>query len=132
MEVWAWKSMISLPKTTPTLAVMFCTRALFASIQIEMKQLLFLHKVLQKEEGHWTKVSLYSIREHNIGWAKQINEILEAWGVEQNWDVIKQKHRNAWKKEVQQAAEKKNKELLISGCVSRQRGEETIKTKIHE
>ena len=37
MEVWAWKSMIGLPKTTPTAAVIFSTGALFASIRIEMK-----------------------------------------------------------------------------------------------
>ena len=120
--------MIGLPKTTPTAAVMFSTGALFASIGIEMKQLIYLHVVLQKEEGHWTKNALYSIKEHNAGWARQIDEILETWGLELDWDIIKLENRNIWKKEVGQAAERLNKDAIKANCVARKRGEETVKT----
>ena len=129
MELWAWKSMIGLPKTTPTAAVMFATGALFPSIRIEMKQLIFLHQILQKEEVHYTKISLYSIKEHDAGWACQIDKILRTWELELDWDVIKMKSRNAWKKEVEQAAERLNKSAIKSNCIARKRGEETIKTK---
>ena len=39
------------------------------------------------------------------------------------------KTRNAWKKEVEQAAERLNKSAIKSNCIARKRGEETIKTK---
>ena len=129
MEVWAWKSMIGLPMTTPTAAVMFATGALFASIRIEMKQLIYLHQVLQKDDDHLTKVSLQSIKEHNVGWARQIEETLVAWELETDWDVIKSKSRNAWKKEVEEAAERLNKSAIKTHCIARKRGEEITKTK---
>ena len=129
IEIWAWKSMLGLPKTTPTPAVIFCTGALYASIRVEMKQLLYLHKVLQKEPDHWTKQSLYAINDHNIGWAKQIRETLETWGLEIEWDTIKEKTSNTWKNEVSNAAEKKNLEKLKTECFKKIRGDKTAKTK---
>ena len=88
MELWAWKSMIGLPKTTPTAAVIFCCGALYPSIRIKTKQLLYLHKVLSKEENHWTLQTLQDLRERDIGWAKQIEGILSAWGLEEDWNTI--------------------------------------------
>ena len=88
MELWAWKSMIGLPKTTPTAAVIFCCGALYPSIRIKTKQLLYLHKVLSKEENHWTLQTLQDLRERDIGWAKQIEGILRAWGLEEDWNTI--------------------------------------------
>ena len=70
-EVWAWKSMIGLPKTTPTVAVMFCCGSLYPSIRIKMKQLLYLHKVLQKGSESGMYSTLSEVKEQNIGWAKQ-------------------------------------------------------------
>ena len=32
IKIWAWKSMIGLPKTTPSAAVLFCSGALYPSI----------------------------------------------------------------------------------------------------
>ena len=58
MKIWAWKSMLGLPKTTPTAAVMFATGGLYASIRVQIKQLIYLHKLLQKPEDHWTRTTL--------------------------------------------------------------------------
>ena len=91
MEVWAWKSMLGLPKTTPTAAIMYVTGALYASIRVQTKQLIYLHRVLQKDEDHWTKTTLQTLYRRNIGWAKQISENLLEWGLETNFDVIKTK-----------------------------------------
>ena len=129
MELWAWKSMIGLPKTTPTAAVIFCCGALYPSIRIKTKQLLYLHKVLNKEEDHWTLQTLQDLRERDIGWAKQIEGILSAWGLEEDWNTIKNKSYNAWKKEVEKEAEKKNKEKLMDECLNKKRGQDTYKTK---
>ena len=119
MEIWAWKSMLGLPKTTPTAAVMYCTGAMYASVRIEAKQLIYLHKVLHKPDGHWTKLTLYSLKEHQIGWAKQIEAIIEAWHVENDWEEIKKKSLKAWKIEVGKAAEAKNREKLKEECCTK-------------
>ena len=96
IEVWAWKNMLGLPKTTPTAAIVFTTGSLYASICVQIKQLIYLHKVLQKQNRHWTKLSLFTLREHNIGWAKQIDETMVQWGLDSNWDIIKEKSKNQW------------------------------------
>ena len=105
--------MIGLPKTTPTPSVIFCCGALYPSIRIKTKELIYLHKLLQKEDDHWTKVTLYDLRDRNIGWAKQIIGIINSWGLEEIWDSIRSKTPNAWKKDVQQAAEKMKKEKIL-------------------
>ena len=128
-EVWAWKSMIGLPKTTPTVAVMFCCGSLYPSIRIKMKQLLYLHKVLQKGSESGIYSTLSEVNEQNIGWAKQIKGIIESWELEENWEVIKAKTYNTWKKEVEQKAEIKNKEKLLEECMNKKRGANSYKTK---
>ena len=87
-EVWAWKSVIGLPKTTSTATVMFCCGSLYPSIRILIKQLLYLHKVLQKECDHLTQVTLDDLRERDKGWAKQIKETIETWNLKGDWEVI--------------------------------------------
>ena len=129
VELWAWKCMIGLPKTTPTPAVMFCCGAMYPSIRVKIKQLLYLHKVLQKGSDKWAKSTLFELREHDWGWAKQIKGIIESWELEENWEEIKSKTYNTWKREVEKAAEKKNKEKILEDCMNRKRGESTIKTK---
>ena len=129
MELWAWKSMLGLPKTTPTAAVMFVTGALYASIRVQIKQLIYLHKVLQKTENHWTITTLKALRRHNTGWAKQVEENLDEWQLETNWDNIRTKSKNEWKKQVYAAAEKKNREKILGECFKKERGSSQIKTK---
>ena len=129
IELWAWKSMLGLPKTTPTPAVMFVTGALYASIRVVTKQLIYLHKVLQKQESHWTRTTLQTLKHHNIGWARQVENSLEEWDLETNWDVIKTKSARAWKKQVWEAAERKNKQKILEECYKKERGDPIVKTK---
>ena len=83
--------MLGLPKTTPTAAVMYVTGLLFASIRVQTKQLVYLQKVLKKNEGHWTRKTLETLQRHDIGWAKQIQDNLREWGLEMDWDIIRAK-----------------------------------------
>ena len=129
IEIWAWKSMLGLPTTTPNAAVMVCSGAMYASIRVQVKQLLYLHKVLQKEDDHWTKLTLKVLIDYDIGWAKQIRENLETWDLETNLETIRQKSTNDWKREVTDAAEKKNREQLLEECYNRSRTENKAKTK---
>ena len=129
MEIWAWKSMLGLPTTTPNAAVMVCSGAMFASIRVQVKQLLYLHKVLQKNDDHWTKSTLKVMIEYDIDWAKQIRENLESWNLETDLEKIKRKATNEWKREVSDAAEKKNREQILEECYIRSRTENKAKTK---
>ena len=124
--------MLGLPKTTPSAAVMFCTGAIYPSVRIEEKQLIYLQKVLLKPEWHWTKQTLYATREHETGWGKQIAQIQEAWGVELEWENTSNKSLAAWKKEVRKAAEKMNIVKIREDCHTRSRGEDKLKTKTRD
>ena len=45
-EVYALKKTLGLPQTTPTAGIVVATGVLFASIRVEMRQLLYLHRAL--------------------------------------------------------------------------------------
>ena len=90
------------------------------------KQLIYLHKVLQKQESHWTRTTLQTLKHHNIGWARQVENSLDEWDLETNWDVIKTKSANAWKK-VYEAAERKNRQDFLKNATKRK--EETPSSK---
>ena len=81
--------MIGLPHTTPTAGIFLTVGSLFTSVRIEQKQLSYLHKILNKDESHWTKTTLFTLEEYNIGWAKQVKELLEMWDLEKNWESIR-------------------------------------------
>ena len=129
MELWAWKSMLGLPKTTPTAPIIYCTGAMYASIRVEQKQLLYLQKVLLKPADHWTRVTLNTLDEYNIGWARQIRQIQESWAQEMEWDAIQRKSKNQWRREVAVEAERKNRERMLADCNAGSRGEERWKSK---
>ena len=46
IEIWALKKMFGLPPTTPTPAVIYASGTLYTEIRIQMKQLIYLHKLL--------------------------------------------------------------------------------------
>ena len=121
--------MLGLPTTTPTPAVIFATGMLYATIRVEMKQLLYLHQLLQKENEHWAQVALNLMDRNNAGWAKVIRTTLEAWALEERWELIAKKTKLEWKREVEDAAERVNREMLKNDCLTKERGETKPKSK---
>ena len=55
--------------------------------------------------------------------------LLQTWGLEQDWEVIRQKTTIEWKKQVTSAAEKRNIIRLREECETISRGEAKKKTK---
>ena len=100
--------MLGLPVTTPNAAIIHTTGSLYASIRVQIKQLIFLQKVLKREDDHWTKITLYALREHNTGWAKQAEETLQQWALETDWKEISQMSIIEWKNIVMLAVERRN------------------------
>ena len=81
---------------------------LFPSIRFEQKQLIFLQKVLQRNNEHWTKATLIAMKEKNVGRAKQINSILEKRELETEWENIQNKRKKEWTQLIKAATEKIN------------------------
>ena len=48
-------------------------------------------KCSKKEQGNWVKGTLVALEKNDTGWAKTINDILEQWGLETDWDKIEAK-----------------------------------------
>ena len=108
--------MLGLPKTTPTAGIMLTVGGMFASIRVEMKQLVYLHKVLSKSIEHWARVTLLILWETDLGWAKQVEELLKKWGLEEDLAAIQHESTTQWKTKVKQTAEKQNNERLKAEC----------------
>ena len=64
-EIFAIKKVLGLPKTTPNAGIVVSSGTLFASVRIEMKQLIYLQKVLKKDEDHWARTTLMALKEYD-------------------------------------------------------------------
>ena len=116
IEAFALKKIYGLPMTFPTVALVHVTGTLLTSIRIDKKKLMFLHKILTREEGHWTTHMLQTLDQMNIGWAENIKGKLADYKLETDWQIIKRKTTGAWKMEVKEATEKKHKERMLQRC----------------
>ena len=128
-ELWALKQILHLPMTTPSVAIRFITGTLYTGISSSVKQLNYLHKVLCHEESHWTLHLLRTLDEKQYGWAGMIREKLAAYGLEEDWDVIKKKTKAHWKRDVKMAAKLKQRSTLLEECHASGNGARKEKTK---
>ena len=55
IEVQTLKSLFALPTTTPTAAVLYSFGLLYTTVQIDSKQFIYLHKILNRPDDLWTK-----------------------------------------------------------------------------
>ena len=128
IDMWSLKKMISLPITTPSPAIKYETGTLYIQVKIDIKQMMFLWKILQKPSTSWQYQTLHELDRYNIGWAKQIRVTLSEYDIDQNWSEIASKPKNQWKSDVYQAGEKRNKDLIIANCY-KDKGRSQVKTK---
>ena len=129
VELWALKKMFGLPPTTPNAAMRYATGTHFMEVRIQLKQILFLHHLLQRENRHWARGALFNSQTKNFGWAKNIEKILTLWEINDDWEVIAATSKNAWKVKVMKAAEKRHKSILLEECQTKTRGTVKCKTK---
>ena len=115
--------------STPTVAVIFSFGVLFTSVNIDKKQLIYLHKILHRQKEHWTQRPFYELEKLNAGWTPQIKAKLKEYGLEENFDHIKSKTRPQWKREVESSVESINREKLIDECYETKAGAKKVKTK---
>ena len=79
VEIQTLKRLFDLPIHTPTPAVVYTFGTLYTSQRIHKRQLLYLHRVLKRYDGHWTKRALEILEENNLGWYKNVKGILEEY-----------------------------------------------------
>ena len=56
------------------------------------------------------------LRSKNIGWVQNIENKLHEYNLETDYEIIKAKSKEQWKKEVEKAVNKRNFENLIDHC----------------
>lgn len=128
-ELWALKRFLNVPRTTPSAAIRFVTQTVYTKIRVQIKQLLYLQKILSRDPKHRSNHLLQEMERQNIGWAKQIRTTQEEFGLTEDWGTIRRKPTKIWKYEVMQAAEKINTQTLINECFKNNNGDRHEKTK---
>ena len=73
------------------------TGALFTSLKMDLRQLLYLQTLLQRTDENWAKALLTLQNETNIAWAKQINKKLSDYNLEHSWEKITMMRKIEWK-----------------------------------
>ena len=125
----ALKRLFCLPTTTPNSSIIYSLGQLYVTQEVDKKRFMFLHKVLSREASHWTNKMLLHLKNHDLGWAKNIQEKLTQYNIETDWIKIKSMTKNEWRKNVNDATEKFNMEKLLKSCISPTPHGDKIKTK---
>ena len=115
-EINAIQLLFDLPTHTPTPSLIFSFGLLYTSQRIEQKQLLYLWKVLNRDQHHWTKIVLTEVISRNVGWGKAIHETLTTHNLPTHLETIKTHSKGEWTNLVKKAIEKRNTERLLQDC----------------
>ena len=129
IETTCLKCLFNLPTKTPTPAILYSLGTLYTTIRVDKKQLLYLHRLLNREPQHWTRQAFNVLQRLDIGWAQQILKTLKKYELTHEFDTIKMIPFPLWKRQVTDATEKLNKTRLIADCHRTENGESVPKTK---
>ena len=113
MEIEAIKYLFDLPLHTPTVAIIFSFGLLFTTQRIDMKQLIYLQKILREEENDNLKRSLKVLEAKNIGWYKKIVQSLQKYDLPTDFSIIASIPPKRWENTVKFVIERKNKERIM-------------------
>ena len=125
----ALQRLFCLPTTTPNSAVLYSLGQMYVTQEVDRKRLMFLHKVLTREASHWTNKMLLHLKNHNLGWAQNIQKKLTQYKMETDWIKIKFMTKNVWRKNINKAIEKFNMKKLLKNCITPNPHGEKINTK---
>ena len=129
IEIQAIKHLFDLPIHTPTPAIIFSFGLLYTRYRIETKRLIYLHKILNRYDSHWTKMILNILNTLKIGWARTINQTLRNLELPTDFQTIRSISRNQWKNTVKAKIEVNNTTTLTEQCYKKENGEKKEKTK---
>ena len=129
IEIQSIKRLFDLPTKTPTPAIIHSLGIPYTSMRIDKKQLLYLHRLLNRANTHWTVQLLKTLGDLNIGWHKRIVSILEKNQLPVDFETIKRTPFNTWKNQVTTSIEKEHKNRLKEDCHKKEGGVTIPKTK---
>ena len=75
-----------------------------------------MHKILNRQDCHWTKKTLETLEKKDLGWSKNIKNILEKYNLPTDFKAIKDTPPLEWKRKTNSAIEKINTEKLLQQC----------------
>ena len=90
---------------------------------------MYLQKILKRNDEHWTQKMLLHLASLNTGWARNIQQKLKDYKLEEDWTKIEKCSKPIWKRSVKAAVAAMNKQKLIESCIERQGNTERVKTK---
>ena len=128
-EIQALKSLFDLPLHTPNAAITHTFGTPYTKLRIDQKQMIYLRRILNRDNESWTKKTLLILKDMSIGWYNNIQEILSYHKLPTDFTTIKNMSHNEWKTKVQIAVDKKNKERLHEDCHETTNGTTKGKTK---
>ena len=129
IEIQALKDLFSLPLHTPTAGIIHSLGTLYTKIRIDQKQLLYVHKVLNRDPTNWTKMALSILERRDMGWYNNINILLHQYGLPTDFPTIKNLTTIIWKREVKNAIERMHRKRLKEDCFKTENGTSIAKTK---
>ena len=129
IEIQALKYIFDLPAHTPTPAILFTLGTLYTNHRVDKKRFIYLHRILNRSNDHWTKITIHILAGLNIGWSKSIREALDEYDLPNDFTTIKNISRRQWIKTVSEKIETINTKRLIGDCHKNENGIQTPKTK---
>ena len=121
--------MFNLPVHTPTPGIIYSLGTLYTDIRIDQRRLNYIHKILSRDTTHWTRRTLESLKELNIGWHKGIYQTLTEYNLPQDFHQITTYSTIEWKYKVKKSVEECNKNRLLEECHTKSNGTLTKKSK---
>ena len=129
IEIQALKYMFDLPAHIPTPAIIYSLGTLYTHHRIDQKRLIYLHRLLNNRDETWTKQTLMTLINLNIGWGKSIMETLTEYELPTNLETIRTVTKRQWKRIIKEKVEIKNHVRLYEDCHKKENGEQIPKTK---
>ena len=129
IELLNVKSLFDLPTKTPTPAILHTLGLPYTTNRIKKKQLLFLHRLLNKDPNQQTRKMLKALDKLKVGWTKQVRSMLVLYQLPTDFTTIKNTPFPHWKNYVIAALEKRHKERLLEDCHKKEHGQPIPKTK---
>ena len=96
----------------PTVAILYSLGLLYTTQRIDQIQLVYLHRLLQRDNNDQTKNTLHTLRDKKAGWFERISNTLQKYNLPTNFQTIASIRPNRWKNAVKLVVDQKNKERL--------------------
>ena len=97
----------------------------------DKKQFIYIHKVLNRNDNHWTKKMMYHLQTLKKGWTNNIKEKLAKYNLETDFETIRKKTKGEWKRNFTEAVDDINRKRLIQECETKTSGVRKKRKTIH-